>query len=350
MKRISIVGIVVLVAVSGCTTPGETTGVSAATGGVIGAGLGAIIGSQTGDAGTGLAIGAVAGASTGALIGNAIEAQEATLRTQDEAIERQERTIAAQRTEIEQLRRLERDGEPGARGRLNSGAVSGRGVGGRTPVGYAVMPRSGIRESTVAPQPAKNSPPRAKTVPAQPAKRIEPTDMDVASTSVLKSALKSAPKSAPNPASVVAPVAQLPVEQELQERNVAPMRESTLGVEPTDMTIGAVDEVAPPSVSAPAVVGALQGATLEGTGGAQCADAAEEMTRAGVATDSADKLFHLRRALRLCPDNPHYHNRIGEIYVELGRTTDAEYEFREALRLDSTLTVATNNLKKLGKN
>ena len=37
----------------GCTQPGETTGVAAATGGVIGAGLGAIVGNQTGDAGSG---------------------------------------------------------------------------------------------------------------------------------------------------------------------------------------------------------------------------------------------------------------------------------------------------------
>jgi predicted Zn-dependent protease len=134
------------------------------------------------------------------------------------------------------------------------------------------------------------------------------------------------------------------------ERSAEPVRENILEREAIDLTLGAVDEVSSPSPSAPAVAGALQGATLEGTGGAQCSDAAEEVTRAGAATDPADKLFHLRRALRLCPDNADYHNRLGEIYLGLGRSTDAEYEFREALRLDPGLSSATTNLKTLGKN
>ena len=63
----------------------------------------------------------------------------------------------------------------------------------------------------------------------------------------------------------------------------------------------------------------------------------------------ADKLFHYRRALRLCPDNALYHNGLGEIYRSLNRLDDAEYEFREALRLDPGFQTARENLSGLSR-
>jgi len=53
------------VLLAGC----NTTGQGAATGGLLGAGAGAIIGSFTGSAGAGAIIGGAAGAGTGAIIG-----------------------------------------------------------------------------------------------------------------------------------------------------------------------------------------------------------------------------------------------------------------------------------------
>ena len=70
----------------------------------------------------------------------------------------------------------------------------------------------------------------------------------------------------------------------------------------------------------------------------------EEVQAADRATELADKLFHYRRALRLCPSNPSYHNGLGEIYVSLNRMDDAEYEFREALKLDPNYSPALQNL------
>lgn len=58
-----------LVTVSGCTT----TEKGAVVGGLGGAGLGAIIGNQSGHLAGGAAIGGVAGAVAGALIGNQME-------------------------------------------------------------------------------------------------------------------------------------------------------------------------------------------------------------------------------------------------------------------------------------
>jgi hypothetical protein len=67
---------VVLVVVSGCSTPLSTREKGAITGGAVGAGTGAVIGSASGNAGTGALIGAGVGVVAGALIGDAMQADE----------------------------------------------------------------------------------------------------------------------------------------------------------------------------------------------------------------------------------------------------------------------------------
>jgi tetratricopeptide (TPR) repeat protein len=327
MKR----GYIALVAcgflVSGCTEPGETTGLAAATGGVIGAGLGAIVGSQTGDAGTGLVVGAVAGSGAGALVGNAIEAQEKTLKTQDEAIERQERVIATQRAEIEELRRLDRDGAPVGRTEATRGRLA--------------APRESLsRERTVVPygvvNPSTRSAPVERTidVPKTAPARVSSKSMPQRSVPVVKERTE---------AKLAAPAVEAPVKAELPSERHIVLQETIVDIAPKE--VAAVEE----PLAAADVTGALQGAHVDATAGAECANAAEEVSKAGIATDSADKLFHLRRALRLCPDNASYHNKLGEVYLGLNRATDAEFEFREALRLDPNLDTAVKNLTILGK-
>jgi hypothetical protein len=80
------------------------------------------------------------------------------------------------------------------------------------------------------------------------------------------------------------------------------------------------------------------------SGSADCLKAEEEIGRVTAETDTADKLFHYRRALRLCPDNAAYHNGLGEVYLSLNRSSDAEFEFREALRVDPRSRQAQKNL------
>ncbi len=71
MKVLSILLLVVVV-FSGCETTLNETQTGALTGTAIGAGLGAIIGNQSGHAGAGTAIGAGAGALAGGLMGEGI--------------------------------------------------------------------------------------------------------------------------------------------------------------------------------------------------------------------------------------------------------------------------------------
>jgi len=70
---------VVTVALSGCYTPEgqpDRTAGGALTGGALGAGTGAIIGSASGHAGEGALIGGLLGALTGGVIGNAMDEQQ----------------------------------------------------------------------------------------------------------------------------------------------------------------------------------------------------------------------------------------------------------------------------------
>ncbi len=82
MKSVLILGALVTVCVilSGCATTPVQQG--AWTGGALGAGLGAIIGNQSGDAGEGALIGAGIGALTGALIADDNQYRRPTYRTQ----------------------------------------------------------------------------------------------------------------------------------------------------------------------------------------------------------------------------------------------------------------------------
>jgi len=97
MKKILMraAGVSVLIALAGCQTPeGDTdrTATGALAGAAIGAGSGAIIGSQRGNAGPGALIGGAIGALAGGLIGNAMDQQqrETLSRTSPQTLQRVE--------------------------------------------------------------------------------------------------------------------------------------------------------------------------------------------------------------------------------------------------------------------
>ncbi len=71
----SIFGVFALCAMTGCETTPTQDG--ALLGGALGAGLGAIVGNQSGHGGEGALIGAGAGALVGAIMGNEVEEQRA---------------------------------------------------------------------------------------------------------------------------------------------------------------------------------------------------------------------------------------------------------------------------------
>jgi thioredoxin-like negative regulator of GroEL len=79
-----------------------------------------------------------------------------------------------------------------------------------------------------------------------------------------------------------------------------------------------------------------------------CEDTTAEQRSARTATDPSDKLLHLRKALRLCPNNATLHHELGKVYSSMNRSADATDEFLEALKVDPTFSaakVALNELK-----
>lgn len=283
--RIVCISTIMLVAALGCTKPKETTAVSAATGGAIGAGLGAIIGNQTGDAGSGLAIGAVAGAATGALIGNALQAQQESVRSQDEAIERQERMIAAQRTEITELRNLNPDVVEKKRLALQK----------RGPSPYATRSTNTNAPGSLA----RNS--------SDPLARLDMRSQSLSERSLATQSVKTAPVLA----------------SDKQNRRTITQTESAK----------TIDE----GSNAKRV--SMKSETSD-----SCGEAEKDRTAAQNAMDSSDKLFHLRRALRLCPNNARMHHELGRVYMSMDRKNDAEHEFKQALNLDPSYAPAKQSL------
>lgn len=98
----------VALAMSACAKDVNRATYGGLGGAALGAGLGAIVGSQSGHAGEGVAIGAALGGISGTAIGNAQDRQD----LQDEELRelqiRQEEEILRQRREIEALKRQQR--------------------------------------------------------------------------------------------------------------------------------------------------------------------------------------------------------------------------------------------------
>lgn len=301
-----------------CTEPGETTGLGAATGGAIGAGVGAIVGSQTGDAGAGLVIGSVAGAGTGALVGNALEAQQKAIQGQDEAIERQQQLIRAQKAEIEELRRLSQDNvsfKATETFALNNADAYNHGSV-RSLTKQAPTERSIINEQSEQPVGLTQNHSADKTVsylPRQPEGALRPernprSDSD-RSAATLKPQFEQQPK------------VQERANYRWQQQNSQIEEKSR---DTTKRAIGSNENLSP-----------------------ACQEAQTEVQKATHLNDIPEQLLHYRRALRLCPEKASLHNGLGEIYVALQRTEDAQFEFQEALRLDPNYRPARLNLESL---
>lgn len=284
----------VLLVCQGCTEPGETTAIGAATGGVLGAGLGAIVGNQTGDPGTGLVIGGLAGAGAGAAVGNALEAQDQRMRSQDEVLTRQEKTIQAQNAEINELRSMSSEDTRGryaassAKGRTDQSNVSSRDL---------IAPKSGARPYGES----ASSDRRA----AAPSFGHEETREEVAAIGISSGGVSSGGTAA-RMSNTVQQTGQQ-VERQPAQQGAASLNSAGSSVE--------------------------------------CQVAQQEHSKAARLSDNADRLFHIRRALRLCPNNADFHNSLGEVYLALNRQSDAEFEFKEALKLEPGHTAASGNLK-----
>jgi tetratricopeptide (TPR) repeat protein len=315
---------VATLALTGCTKPKQTTAVGSVAGGAIGAGLGAIVGNQTGNAGSGVAIGAVAGAATGALIGNALQAQQEKVDSQRETLQRQEQSIRAQRSEIEELRRMQSD----------TGYSSAR----TQNVNAYLVEQKRLQLQKRGPSPRGQSGGSSYTPPPLSMKASEPlARYDEKPTSPTTTARTTAP---------LAVKSSAPVGKGIEEKDLS----STTSTKPREVPAEAVPVNAAPVQAVPVeskteTTTAKVVESTQATGG--CAEGKEARDAAAAASEDSDKLFHLRKALRLCPQSAETHYELGKAYLHMSRAADANYEFKQALSIDPSFKPAQEGLKEV---
>src|ERR1700675_2501485 len=103
VRRMGMVTLAFVVAVSGCSQPLSTREKGTLMGGGLGAATGSIIGAAVGSPGAGAAIGGGLGAVTGALVGNELQNHEDREQQIEARLRAQQREIEQQRREIERL-------------------------------------------------------------------------------------------------------------------------------------------------------------------------------------------------------------------------------------------------------
>lgn len=399
MKTLNVLSISSIISISllaGCTKPGETTGIGAATGGALGAGLGAIVGNQTGNPGSGLVIGAAAGASAGALVANALESQQKTVQQQDEALERQEATLQAQKYEIEELRRGGTDyrARPSFQKSPSSlapgdlyGSTPSTGTGRETFSETTTSERSAPQRRSIEKVAHGDLYLSAGTSSASPSpvtvqhKNIESlsnsSSLDQTQNETLKSdyieaPVPSVPGKTTNPGK-----ASLNTEKagkSLKKAINDDAAETVVGSELTDSETSILETDIPnttasiPSEAAPGAAAekinlsdakplsdAVDAQTEEVTkvsavniaSAKECKGATAEVSKAKSAKDSGDKLFHYRRALRICPQDASIHKELGALYASLGRKEDASFEYQEALKVNPQDEEAKSKISEL---
>lgn len=356
--------------ISGCATePGETTALGAAAGGAIGAGLGAIVGSQTGDVGSGLVIGAAAGTAAGAAVGNQIQAQDEEFDAQDEILQRRQRTLDSQRAEIDELKKLNTDtgstqnaslkrqlqqisresnNEVSPRASYRASSMDNKEESYKVKrVGSAAIePEIPTTQRSLEEKPIVNKfqpelPVRSEELASDKlssAKKTEVSSSEGKRLSSIFSATNSAPLwSAPE--EKAAPIDTEKVKAALNDNN------DVADITGESDSLPIVEEKASSKVaeksSTTAKINNSASVTAEGT---ECQQADSEHSKSLAASESADQLFHLRRALRLCPQNAKYHVSLGDLYKKLKRESDAKFEYNEALKVEPNNAEAKKRL------
>lgn len=328
MKAAKITSCFLVLAILGCTEPGDATKMGAATGGAIGAGLGAIVGNQVGNTGSGLVIGAASGAAAGAAIGNALDAQDKKFAAQQENLTRREQALNAQRSEISELRRMNNDAPQGAIGGMGDSYSQGYG----SSSGSFTVP-SDVRYANSSE--IQNARARMNPIPSRQFESAPPVQ-------------------AFEPRRPLEEVIQRPIPAPIKRGD--PVRGAPSAILPPPKSHGTVkersliaeepmkQETSEPVAQEPAAEKITASLNSASEGSSECGNASAEVKKADAASDIADKLFHLRRAIRLCPTDAQFHKSLSEVYKKMGRDEDAKFELQEASRLSATPSDATDQV------
>lgn len=352
-----------------------TTELSAATGGVVGGGVGTVVGSLWGGPVVGLVLGGLAGAGTGGLIGQGIEAQEAAISGQEETLARQHELLQSQKREVGDLKRSMDSSHANALAQAGPGSFSHSFSLSQTPslpkppqrnnvsnilTDYRGNPRaaswdaSQARASLAEGQNGQEAPPQMNRIERS-FEAVKPSSNAPVLPSITKSNLERKVEARLEiPKAISSAINEEKRERfefknqpevgatPSEKRQLSSGSGLPLAVKPREQTSADSEK----GLAAQTTVSSSRRPTLS-VSDEGCTQAEQEVKRARNATSDADKLFYFRRALRLCPSHAGYHLETGRVYASIGRREDAESEFRQALDLDQNNEEVQGELEKL---
>ena len=366
MKNNNVIKIILLTLLVGCATIKDPDNKNALIGGsagaVVGGGLGAVVGTSVGSPSGGIATGMIVGTAAGTLIGHSID-EDGKMDRNDSEIKTRERIIGNQKADIETVRNDRfRDGSQRDSGYVRAGistnsresfssgevrmasandiANAKKMVNKPSVIHRKEIETVNITQSTriVSSNAAPVEEVGTKSESSYKSKEgtlyqkdlsVKADNQYVEDTSVMHSETvhnEVAKKSVDNgfgasklPSAKIEKQAAIikkeePVEKVKLEKEVIQTKEVV--ETKTDTVKQEVAKVASDTSS-----------------NDDCSSAQSEIEKAKARTDSADKLFHVRRAIRLCPNKSDYRIQLSEIYKSLGRVEDADFERKEADRL-----------------
>lgn len=347
----------------------RTTNVATTTGGALGAAIGAMVGNQTGSTAGGFILGGAAGAGAGHAIGKTLEGQENQIANQREEIARQNQMLAAQQAELDELKRLSSDGisyknNVGRRNLLRRSSVTEGYQSGA--LAKQIKRNIDIEERGLNLNRNTNEPRRNRVqvannyenkmnLPAYQERSINPVNQIKRKNPVIQPKIAQAVDEK-----------QIVTNQDLTNSNIASKKvesEVIYNLKSNSKKVNRKGSVVVSDLESDyssSARGSLKVKPKVGNDkneikrkvilmdeaevSNECKEAKKEYDSALKADEVSDKLYHYRRALRLCPNHAGYHTGLGKIYLSLNRYEDARYEFKEALKIDPDFNPAKEQL------
>lgn len=352
-------------------------------GGSAGAVVGTVLGSQVGNPVEGFALGAAAGAGVGALVGSAIENQ----RVKDEQAEYERQIASMQMQRDEFLAAGSESGPTIRRERVAPGdryfhrlagskSVSGQSmVSSTTAQGASYQTAHTTQQSFGAGAISQPSAARATLEESQqPFHGRFTQDIDKKPVEV-RSVAKSKPERGIGQLSNTA--AQISKDSATMDNTTRAQESSLLSKNPyaaADASAGSsMESVGTPQVAGLKEANVVEAASMnqkvqvddkkdsnQGTGemtavaslnqnttASTCPEGDAELRRAADATEFSAKLFHTRRAVRLCNNYIPGKLALARLYIELKRFEDAQFELENLLKIDPSNREASELLNKV---
>lgn len=365
--------------VTGEEQPGglSSTGLGAATGAVVGTGVGALIGSQSGNVGAGAAIGGLSGAAFGGALGQQESRELASKEERNGVSVRQEELLKANRNRINEYKKGS-DISSERRGSLASPNSFSRSTSKasfiNTPSGYRGNPRA-VKFSEFDTSPDVVIP---KSAPQRTVVVARADEHPIPKLKILPN--KSTPMESKTSSKLISKTSQVDLVPEVQtikveQTKITPVlvpEQKLSAARSVEAPMHVADDTMKTEISKATATNGIVGVPVQpnkenndpvteeikttvitgskvGKAGADddCSRADQEYQRATTSISDADKLFYLRRALRLCSPKPNLHLATGRVYSKLGRVEDAEYEYRQVLDLEPGNSEAAKELASL---